>query len=380
MQALIEREFPQEPELVYLNHAAVSPWPRRTAAAIKEFADENVNTGAEHYKLWSAKEDSLREQLRMLINAPSTADIALLKNTSEAISVVADGLRWQAGDNIVTTNEEFPSNRIPWEAQKDKGVGLKEVAVQVEEPENALIEACDDKTRLMTVSSVQYGSGLRLNLKKLGEFCSASNILYCVDAIQSIGAYRFDVQRIHADFAMADAHKWMLGPEGIAVFYCRESVREQLDLHQYGWHMVEHAGDYDRKKWQIARTSKRFECGTPNMLGTFALSASLSLIEELGIDFIEEQIIEKSEYLLEGLQKLSGAEILTKQGKSERSGIVTFRIQGQDSKSLHTSLMRKRVICANRFGGIRFPPHFYTPRQKLDQALNILAALEQEKT
>ena len=366
MQVLIKQEFPQQAELIYLNHAAVSPWPQRTADAIKKFADENVVTGAEHYKQWAAKEEFLRGQMRKLINAPATEDIALLKNTSEAISVVAAGIKWQVGDNVVTTNQEFPSNRIPWEAQKNKGVSLKQVDVQVDDPEEALIAACDDKTRVMTVSSVQYGSGLSLNLEKLGAFCRSRDIFYCVDAIQSIGAYQFDVQKIQADFAMADAHKWMLGPEGIALFYCRKEVRDKLDVHQFGWHMVEHAGDYDRKDWQIASSAKRFECGSPNMLGTIALSASLSLIEELGIDLIEAQILEKSNYLLQSLQKMDGVEILSSQDKSRASGIVTFRVAGRNSKSLHAGLMGKRVICANRFGGIRFSPHFYTPSRKTE--------------
>ncbi len=373
-QSLIEREFPQDEELIYLNHAAVSPWPYRTSEAVKQFADENYFTGAEKYKQWSAKERHLKEQLRSLINAASVDDIAILKNTSEALSVVACGIDWEQGDNVVITDEEFPSNRFPWEAQQEFGVSLKQISIQVGEPEDALIAACDRHTRVMSISSVQYGSGLRLDLEKLGRHCRQNNILYCVDAIQSICAHKFDVQDMHADFAMADAHKWMLGPEGIALFYCRAEIREQIKLHQYGWHMVQHAGDFDKHDWQIADSARRFECGSPNMLGTYALSASLSLIEEIGIENIEAKIIELTSGLIQKLKQIDGLELLTIADQKKLAGIVTFNLPQIDLKALHANLTRNRVICAHRFGGIRFSPHFYTPQDKIDRAIEILNA------
>jgi selenocysteine lyase/cysteine desulfurase len=374
-QTLLKHEFPQDEELIYLNHAAVSPWPRRTSDAIKQFAEENTMIGAEKYKHWMQRENILRKQLQLLINAPAVEDISLLKNTSEALSVVACGLDWNDGDNVVSTDEEFPSNRFPWEAQKEYGVSLRQIPVQVEEPEKALIAACDENTRLMSISSVQYGSGLRLNLGKLGKHCRTNGILFCVDAIQSIGAHKIDVQNIHADFAMADAHKWMLGPEGIALFYCRAEIRDQLKLHQFGWHMVQHAGDYDRKDWQAADNGKRFECGSPNMLGTHALSASLSLIEEIGMDNIEEAINEKSRYIIDRLSNIKNIKLLTNTARDRLAGIVSFQVEQANQQKLHKDLMQKKVICANRYGGIRFSPHFYTPQNKIDNAIDILSSI-----
>ena len=213
---IIRDEFPQAEELKYLNHAAVAPWPKRTREAVVAFARENVTYGASRYHLFSEKENYLRLQIRKLINAPSIDDIALLKNTSEALSVVAAGIRWNRGDNVVTSAEEFPSNWIPWDAQKIHGVSLKKVDIRVQRPEQALIEACDNRTRVLTISSVQFSSGIKLDLELLGDYCKANDILFCVDAIQSIGAHELDVQKIRADFVMADGHKWMLGPEGMA--------------------------------------------------------------------------------------------------------------------------------------------------------------------
>jgi selenocysteine lyase/cysteine desulfurase len=221
---------------------------------------------------------------------------------------------------------------------------------------------------------VQYGTGLKLNLVKLGEFCRDNDIYFCVDAIQSIGAHEFDIQAIKADFVMADAHKWMCGPEGIALFYCRADIREKLQLNQFGWHMVEAPGDYTRQTWSPANSARRFECGSPNMLGIHALSASLSLFEEIGMDNVELSILEKTSYLIDKLSKFDDIELLTPASEQRRAGIVTFKIIGKDMTEIHARLMKNKVICANRLQGIRFSPHFYTDVKIIDKSLEILSS------
>jgi cysteine desulfurase / selenocysteine lyase len=372
-ETLLAEEFPHEEGLIYLNHAAVAPWPARTAKAVIAFAEENIHFGASRYPQWIKKEDQLRGQLQRLINAPSADDIALLKNTSEGLSIVAGGIAWQSGDNIVSSDEEFPSNRIPWEAQGVHGVEFRQVNLKGDDPEAALIQACNGKTRLLTISSVQYASGLKLDLARLGEFCRSNSILFCVDAIQSIGAIRLNVQAIHADFVMADGHKWMLGPEGVALFYARPESRDQLQLHQHGWHMVESAGNYDLKTWKPAINAKRFECGSNNMMGIHALSASISLLEELGMDRIEKDLMHITSYLIDQLMLLQGVELLTPNSAKARAGIVSFRFEGKDHGLIHQTLMKNEVICAHRGGGIRFSPHFYTSRKIIDKALEIIS-------
>ncbi len=373
---VISQEFLLDESIIYLNHAAVSPWPTRTTRAVNNFAEENARFGAQNYLSWLKTEKELRRQLQRLINAESTDDIALLKNTSEALSVVASGLDWHSGDNIVSSNEEFPSNRIPWLAQAKHGVDFREIDISAtDSPEDALIEACDDKTRLITISSVEYGTGRRLNLEKLGQFCSSNNILFCVDAIQSLGALPFDVQAINADFVMADAHKWLLGPEGIALFYCKPEIRDSLELHQFGWHMVKDVGNYDMKEWQAADTAQRFECGSPNMLGIHALSASLSLIEEIGIENIANNIINNSSYIIDNISKINGIKFISPTEIPDFAGIVTFKIDGKNSAEIYTKLMKNKVICANRAGGIRFSPHFYTSKDKIQKGLEVLLSI-----
>ena len=377
LENIIKSEFQIDPDIHYLNHAGVSPWPVRTANAVKCFADENVKSGATSYFDWLELETRLRSQIKKLINAPSSDDISLLKNTSEALSVVACGIDWHDGDNIVNTDQEFPSNRIVWQAQARHGVELRQVDImpsnESSDPELALITACDERTRLMAVSSVQYGSGLKLDLARLGQYCRDNNIYFCVDAIQSIGSHQFDTQAIKADFVMADAHKWMCGPEGIALFYCRAEIRDQLKLNQFGWHMVEHHTDYDRKEWSSANNARRFECGSPNMLGIHALSASLSLFDEIGMEKIEKCILKKTSYLINKLNDLDVITILSPTSVQRRAGIVTFKIATKESTEIHTNLMKNKVICANRMGGIRFSPHFYTGLNTIDKSLEILS-------
>tara|TARA_R110002073_G_scaffold3986_3_gene26610 strand:+ start:176 stop:1315 length:1140 start_codon:yes stop_codon:yes gene_type:complete len=374
IENMFQIEFPLHDNIVYLNHAAVSPWPMRTTEAVNQFARENTLLGATNYLVWLEKEAELRGQLKRLINAPSVNDISLLKNTSEALSVVAEGIDWKTGDNIVSSDEEFPSNRLPWLAQAKNGVEFREVNLSMDaSPEEALISACDRNTRVLTISSVQYGTGKCPNLTILGNYCHANNILFCVDAIQSLGAFPFDCQTIKADFVMADAHKWMLGPEGIALFYCKAEIRDSLSLHQYGWHMLKDVGNYDSKEIEYADTGRRFECGSPNMLGIHALSASLSLIEEIGMEKISTNIINNVSYLIDKLRDIPGVVFVSPTTKPHYAGIVTFRIEGISMPQLYSKLMKNKLICANRAGGIRFSPHFYTSRESIDKSLEILS-------
>ncbi|MBI5741958.1 MAG: aminotransferase class V-fold PLP-dependent enzyme [Nitrospirae bacterium] len=374
----IINEFTLRDDIIYLNHAGVSPWPWRTARAVQKFAEENMSQGSLYYNCWLAVETQLREQARTLINAPSCDDVALMKNTSEALSVVAYGLEWKEGDNIVSSNLEFPSNRIVWESLSQKGVDFREADLLSSScAEEALFSAVDENTRLITISSVQYATGLRMDLSRIGQFCRKRGILFCVDAIQSIGALQFDAQEINADFVMADGHKWMLGPEGLALFYSRPDARKLLHLNQYGWHMVEDAGNFDRRDWSVARTARRFECGSPNMLGIHALNASLSLLLEAGMDYVENEILKRSEYLFETVRSRPELELITPDAAGRFAGIVTFRRKDADSALLYNHLVKNNVVCSQRAGGIRLSPHFYTPYEHLDRALELVIKYQQ---
>jgi cysteine desulfurase/selenocysteine lyase len=371
--------FELSPDLIYLNHAAVSPWPRRTVDAVTRFAQENGSLGAAHYRDWLRTEASLRERLARLINARASSDIALTKNTSEGLSIIAYGFDWHAGDNVVGIAQEFPSNRIVWESLTSEGVEYRQLDLYGSAaPEEDLLALADERTRLIAVSSVQYARGFRLDLERLGALCRDRRILLCIDGIQSLGAMPFDLEKIRADVVVADGHKWMLGPEGIALLYVNPAIRPDLRLRQYGWHMVEDPGDFDKRDWVPAAGATRFECGSPNMLGVYALEASLSLLEEVGIRSVHKTVNALIGRLI-GLIDEQGFELLSPRLPNRRAGIVTFRVPGIESGLLQEALMARGVICGSRGGGIRFSPHFYTPVEHLERAVAVTTELASQR-
>lgn len=370
----LNQPFPVHTSLIHLNHAAVAPWPQVTVDAIQAFAEENARQGSLRYPQWLEVEQVLREKAQRLFNAPSPDDIALVKNTSEGLSFVAYGLDWQAGDNVVGIRQEFPSNRFVWASLANKGVEFRQLDLTAceGEPEDALLALCDARTRLVSVSAVQYANGLRMDLAKIGGFCRQRGILFCIDAIQQLGVIPFDAQAVNADFAAADGHKWMLGPEGLGLFYVRREILEQLSLTQYGWHMAADMTDYSVESCVPFPHARRFECGSPSMLGIHALNASLGLLLEIGMETVWRQVSAKIAYLADNLQTLPGIEILSDLRPHRRSGILTFRPAGADTEALFHHLQANQVFCALRGGGVRLSPHFHTPLEQLEAVLQLI--------
>ena len=371
--------FQLDNNIVHLNHAAVAPWPVVTRDAVIAFAQENVSIGSQRYDCWLKTEQQLKQRLARLINALSTDEIALLKNTSEGLSLIAQGLAFNAGDNIVIPAEEFPSNKVVWQALAAQGVDIRLVPVQdIDEPELALIKAMDEHTRLLSCSSVQFARGLLLDLTVIGKACKQHNVLFCVDAIQSLGAIDFDVQACFADFVVADGHKWLCGPEGTALFYCRNEVQHLLQLTQFGWHMLKDAFDFSAQNnalplaQKIAAGAQRFESGSPNMMGISALNASLGMLLEIGMKNVQARVIENADYLLNQLALPGDIKIVSPTARGRYAGIVTFQKLNVDNVKLYQHLQNNNVICAYRGEGIRFSPHFHTEIKVMDKALKLV--------
>ena len=366
-------EFPILNNGHYANHAAIAPWPASTARAVAEFALENSNIGPHHYAHWLAREADLRQKLCNLLNAKSADDIALLKNTTEGICTVANGIDWREGDNVVIPMGEFPSNRLPWLALQQYGVELREVDIRATNtPEKALYAAMDKRTRLLSVSAVQWTDGLRLMLKELGNACNQNNVLFFVDAIQQLGALNLDVEACNIDFLAADGHKWMLAPEGIAVFYCRESARKQLKPSQHGWRMVDNPYQFNRQDWQPSHAASRFEAGSPNTLGQAALHASIRLLQEIGMEQVESAVLENSLILSETLASIPGIELIRPFDPQRSAGIVSFSAADKSLPEVFRSLKQRQLTCAVRGKSIRLSPHFYQAGAPLQDMLNVL--------
>jgi selenocysteine lyase/cysteine desulfurase len=366
-------EFPQEPGLCYLNHAAVGPWPRRTAQAVANFAQQNMTRGATDYPAWLEVERRLRKRLARLINARNPEDIALVKNTSEGLSIISQGLDWRDGDEVVGLHGDFCSNEMVWEMLRSRGVIYRPVdALQTADPEGALIAAMSAKTRLLAISTVHFATGYRFDMQRLSAACRGRGVLLSVDGIQSLGAVRFDLEQVAADFVTSGGHKWLLSPEGLGFLYCRPELRERLALHQFGWAMREDPYAFESESWLPASSARRFESGTPNMMGMHAMDASLSLFEEVGTAFVEERLAHNIAILEDGLHAIPGVNTVTPAEPQKRAGILTFRHVAATGAELHASLMQRRLICAPRAGGVRLSPHFYTPEATLVSALDII--------
>ena len=366
--------FPVLGDWTFFNHAGVSPLPRVAADQIKRYANQ-AQAGAYLNGSWYADLELLRKLCAKLINA-SPQEIAFVKNTSEGISIVASGIEWQWGDVIVTTGVEYPSNLYPWmEVSRSRGAKLELVPEEtmpdgsrMVPTDKILAAASVPQCRLLALSAVEYASGQRHELEKIGTFCRERGILFCVDAIQAIGVTPFDVQQMKIDFASADSHKWMLGPEGAGIFYCRRELIERIRPLMVGWLNVvnPHAhGDYN---YTLKPDAGRFECGTYNIGGLLGMYGALALIDQVGIEVIESRV----QLLLDRLEtgvRGKGYEVIT---PKNRAGIFSFKAHGHAHELIVKKCRELRIEIAKREGRLRASPHFYNTEAQIDR---LVAAL-----
>lgn len=389
-KSLLRREmFPVTDGLVYLNHAAVGPLSDAAARAMVDHALEQRDWGALHWRDWVAIAAEFRHAAARLIGSRPD-EISILKNTTEGISFVASGLPWNEGDNLVTTPMEFPSNWVPWKRLEQRGVecrtvdiidggfGLEQIAARA-----------DERTRVVAVSSASFHSGFTPDLASIGRFCREHGILFCVDAIQTLGAVRMDVEKYSIDFLSADAHKWMMGPEGTAIFFARAEVRDRLEVLESGWMNVDRGNAFIGCSTALFDDGRRFEGGTLNTNGIYGATAAIELLIQAGTEEIEHEVLHLAESLASRLESI-GFELATP--RPFGCGIVSVIPRGVDSKRLEglgvrsgdprvlphliqDYLEREKVICSAREGMLRFSPHFYNTEEELDTAVDLLAAL-----
>jgi cysteine desulfurase/selenocysteine lyase len=359
--------FPVTRNLIYFNNAALGPLSVRACEAMERHARDQRDFGALHWKEWYAEIDRLRESAARLIGARAE-EIAILKNTSEALSFVAGGLRWEAGDNVVTTALEFPSNWTPWKRLEARGVECRVAALPTVEEIEPLL---DERTRIVTVSSVAFHNGFVADLEAIGALCAAKGILFCVDAIQSVGVLPTDVRRAKIDFLAADGHKWMCGPEGATIFYVASERLELLDVLESGWTNVQRGGKFIGCGTDWLPDSRRFEAGSLNTNGIYGLRAALDLIHEIGIDPIAAHALKTAATLAEALAAIGWT---VASPLPLRSPIVAATPPAGEKSLLwwHRKLEEHGIVTAPREGFIRFSPHYYNDPSEPDQIAKAL--------
>jgi selenocysteine lyase/cysteine desulfurase len=360
-------QFPVRDNLVYLNHAAVSPVPRVSADAMKHLADDALHFGSLHYRQWLDVYDGLRAAAARLINA-TRGEIALVKNTSEGIATIAMGLDWKPGDRVVGFTEEFPANLYPWKRLEAKGVQVTWLSVT--DPLDRIDEAARG-ARLLAISFVNFLSGYRAPVQAIGEICRRNHCIYLVDAIQGLGAFPLDVRACHIDALASDGHKWMMGPEGCGILYVRQELQDRVEPVEFGWTNAASYADYgsrDMTPWPDAR---RYECGTLNTIGCFGLKASMEFVLEVGPEQIAPVVQALGDRIARGVAA-KGYEVMGQRTPESGAGIVTFRKPGADAAEIVASLRALGIIAAPRAGWVRTSPHFYVSPDQIDRLIDAL--------
>lgn len=367
-------EFPILGAVNYLNHAGVAPLCGRAARAMSQSALDG-STGAMADADWYCRVLAVKEQCAQLINARGKHEIAFIPNTTTGLGMLAGGLDWQAGDRVIITDVEYPANRFPWTDLVSRGVEVVEVKQDADLRINVedVLAAIDEKTRVVALSHVQFGSGFKIHLNPIADAVHAVGGLLCADAIQTVGVVPVDVQAMGIDFLSADGHKWMLGPEGAGFLYCHEDLCERIVPPISGWMgRYNHLdyGNYDERYYPDAR---RFEPGTWNVSGLHALGGSLGLLLEVGLDTVWARVDALCGHLRSRLSD-KGYRVVSPPREHERSGIVAF--DAPDGLPRHRKtvarLANQGIVIAERMGHLRASPHFYNSVEQLDELVEAL--------
>ena len=365
--------FPVTERAIYLNHAAISPPPITTIRAVEAQIKDVHQNGSINYRSWLAVKERTRELLAGLLGA-RPEQVALVRNTSDALSTVANGLDWRAGDNIVTFSREFPSNIYPWLRIRDVfGVEVRMCEERDGRIDRGEFESLIDRnTRVVAISHVQYASGFRTDLARLGRVARQHDALFVVDAIQALGAIPTDVEAEMVDVAAGASHKWLLAPEGVGYLYLSDRARERIQPTLVGWVSVPDPDDYFNFDQGWNRGTLAWETGTGPTALIHGLKESLALLTDYGVQNIANYLEELTDYLCEHL-KGKNYEVVSSRAPGEKSQIVCIRhLGGMSPMALYAHLMSRNIVTAPRGGRLRISPHLYNTSQDVDELIKAL--------
>ncbi len=358
---------------VYLNHAGVGPAPARVVAAVSEAVARSAREPLGFFMdaVMPAIE-SARTRLARLMGVPP-AHLAITKNTGHGLSLVADALKLDPGDNVVSVDCEYPSVVYPWYAQADRGIETRLVTPRADGTFTAddLDAVMDARTRVVTLSWVQFGTGFRCDLAAIAAAAHARGAIFVADVIQGLGALPLSAEALGIDIAVTGVHKWLLAPPGTGGLYVAPPVLDRLRLVNMGAGAVVDVMKFDPLDFRVKPTVQRYEEGSPNALGLVGLDAALSLLEEVGIEAVSAEVLALSAYAA-GKLDAKGYEVRSPRADQDRAGLVTFRHRSLPNDAVLKALEENTVIAAVRGGNLRFSPHFYNTREEIDRAVAAL--------
>ncbi len=370
----LREEMPVTRHWAFFDHAAVAPLTARARDALIAWAADMADHGLVHEPDWNRRVEEVRGLAARLLNA-DPLDVAFIKNTSEGIGIVAEGYPWRPGDNVVTAEDEYPANRYPWMNLADRGVEVRAVPGRAGRVVlDDLHAAMDSRTRLVSLSFVEFATGFRNDLDAVGALCREHGVHFFVDAIQGLGVLPLDVRRTPIDFLAADGHKWLLGPEGAGVFYVRRELVDLLHAVGVGWNSTVGARDFSRIDFCLKPHAGRWESGTLNVAGVTALGASLAWLLEIGVEAIEARVLELTDYLCAGAEKV-GLTVYSSRRPGEKSGIVSLVAAGADVRQLMRRCREEGIVVNQRAGRLRVSPHCYNTTEEIDKFLGVLRAV-----
>jgi selenocysteine lyase/cysteine desulfurase len=368
--ALDRALFPVAERYHYLNHAGMAAPPRPVTDAMARAAEITMAAGtAADPSLWGRAEE-VRATAGRLLGVPS-ADVALIKNTTEGLGFVAHGIRWAEGDRVIVPSHEYPANLLPWLALRDWGVDvhlIEPIGPSGEVPLEVISAALDAApTRVVAISWVQFARGWRTDLAVLADLVHAHGALLLVDAVQGVGAIPAAFEAWGVDVAIAGSHKWQLGPEGTGLLYATPAAREQLAVLQLGSHSVDAEGT-------LLAGAARFEGGTRNTVGQHGQGAALDLLLDARIDAIWRHVDALVARAAAGLAE-AGAEVLTDRTRGGSSGIVAIRVDRVEPDELCSALLADGIVVAPRGGSVRISPHGWNDDTDIDALIESVTRL-----
>jgi selenocysteine lyase/cysteine desulfurase len=362
--------FPRTEDIIYFNHASSSPLPLPARERMKTLIDE-LASGDRSWNFWSAELESFRgESAKLLGTEPR--EIGFIPNTSTGLLIALYSIPWRETDNVVLIKDGFPANIVPWFRNLPQ-IQKRQIEIEGDRPlEDRILDAIDEHTRAVAIDWVDFFTGYRIDLKRIGDFCKERGIFLVADGIQGCGALELDLSNVHVDFFAAASAKWLLGPVGAGILYVNAETMPRLKPAFEGWMSLswKEFNIFDPLP-PLKEGAGRFEPGSYPGVPLVGFVENLKILNSVGIAKINERIFQTRGFLLEGLKQLD-AEIISPENEDHASGILTFRIPDKDSKALFEKLSDARIIVSLRKGAIRLSPHFYnTP----DEASRVLAEI-----
>ncbi len=365
------KQFPHTwTDMIYLNHAAISPMTFRVRDAVDKYLERRALKGIESYPWANKIAFETKGMIADLLHTKSER-IAFTLNTAEGVSLLASGIHWEAGDRILLYKYEYPANVYPYLNQRRHGV---EIGFMDAEDHRITLDVIKKyvtpQTKLIALSFVQFLTGFRADVEAIGKFCREKNIIFAVDAIQGLPHSFIDVEKSYIDFLAAGSHKWLMGTEGTAFVYISKRAQELINQSSMGAASVDNPFNFfDFDTDRLRDDASRYENGTQNFPGIAALNAAMKFHREFGFAEIEKRVLENSAYVISRF-KAHGVKVLTPENPSERGGIISVEIENPEE--VLQRLLKKNIVIAVRGGKLRLSPHFYNTEEELRTAMNVI--------